>query len=510
MARTELEVEMRSMRHDAEEIAGRLDEHESEHDAELRAAARDGKRLAEALREVSAERDAALRRSAEYEARVAAKEGERDGVAVRAATVAAEAEAVSEAAKRDVERMRRRVDSAEANAKAAAAESRGLKAELDAARCSRDAAVTELREERARREQLELELGSASPGTGLDRKSVDALTREAEAALARASRAEKEAAEEVARLRLEAEGLAERMKAANVDAASRARHDKLAGLVLELDATEKEVARKAERNARTMAQLDESVAALALRLKEKPAQLFEVAEESLARDAARLRREESVGVARIMGMKPLTLSDGSNRHRPWFPDVAPLSSKPRSVRPGVSPTDIPGGESGPAKSSAASAVAQYAREAAEAAEAARARKAERERESAKSQYEYFYGGSYSADAATVFKAQPRRTQDKPPRSGAAPARAQASNAKPPAVAPPKAVKIVIKQSGRAAEEAEDESRWKERLGEIEAENAAARLRLHSMVADSESIVRKEFGEDADVPRAVPPPAPSAP
>ena len=76
--------------------------------------------------------------------------------------------------------------------------------------------------------------------------------------------------------------------------------------------------------------------------------------------------------------------------------------------------------------------------------------------------------------------------------------------------PPKAVKIVIKRSGRAAEEAEDESRWKERLGEIEAENAAARLRLHSMVADSESIVRKEFGEDADVPRAVPPPAPSAP
>ena len=280
---------------------------------------------------MSAERDAALRRSAEYEARVAAKEGERDGVAVRAATVAAEAEAVSEAAKRDVERMRRRVDSAEANAKAAAAESRGLKAELDAARCSRDAAVAELREERARREQLELELGTAESGTGPDRKSVDALTREAEAALARASRAEKEAAEEVARLRLEAEGLAERMKAANVDAASRARHDKLAGLVLELDATEKEVARKAERNARTMARLDESVAALALRLKEKPAQLFEVAEESLARDAARLRREESVGVARIMGMKPLALSDGSNRHRPWFPDVAPLSSKPRSL-----------------------------------------------------------------------------------------------------------------------------------------------------------------------------------
>ena len=121
------------------------------------------------------------------------------------------------------------------------------------------------------------------------------------------------------------------MKAANVDAASRARHDKLAGLVLELDATEKEVARKAERNARTMARLDESVAALALRLEEKPAQLFEVAEESLARDAARLRREESVGVARIMGMKPLALSDGSNRHRPWFPDAAPASKPPTNA-----------------------------------------------------------------------------------------------------------------------------------------------------------------------------------
>ena len=219
-----------------------------------------------------------------------------------------------------------------------------------------------------------------------------------------------------------------------------------------------------------------------------------------------------MGVARIMGMKPLALSDGSNRHRPWFPDAAPASKPPSSKPPAFAtrPAEPGAGESGPARSSAASAVAQYAREAREAAEAARARKAERERESAKSQYEYFYGGSYSADAATVFKAQPRRTQDKPPRSGAAPARARASNAKPPGDQPPKAVKIVIKRSGRAAEEAEDESRWKERLGEIEAENAAARLRLHSMVADSESIVRKEFGEDADVPRAVPPPAPSAP
>ena len=289
-----------------------------------------------------------------------------------------------------------------------------------------------------------------------------------------------------------------------MDAASRARHDKLAGLVLELDATEKEVARKAERNARTMARLDESVAALALRLEEKPAQLFEVAEESLARDAARLRREESVGVARIMGMKPLALSDGSNRHRPWFPDAAPASKPPafatRPAEPGA-PC-----ESGPARSSAASAVAQYAREAREAAEAARARKAERERESAKSQYEY-YGGSYSPTRDGVRRSRGGLRQTA--RRGR-PGEGAASNAKPPGDQPPKAVKIVIKRSGRAAEEAEDESRWKERLGEIEAENAAARLRLHSMVADSESIVRKEFGEDADVPRAVPPPAPSAP
>jgi hypothetical protein len=50
------------------------------------------------------------------------------------------------------------------------------------------------------------------------------------------------------------------------------------------------------------------------------------------------------------------------------------------------------------------------------------------------------------------------------------------------------------------------------LGRIEAENAAVRLRLRSMVADSESIVRKEFGEESDVPRAraVRPPAPSLP
>ena len=459
-------------------------------------------------------------RSAEYEARVAAKEGERDGVAVRAAGVAAEAEAVSEAAKRDVERMRHRVDAAEANAQVTSAENRGLKAELDAARASRDAAAAELREERAMREQLELGYDGAS----VDRQSVDALTREAEAALARASRSEKEAAEEVARLRREAESLTERMKAANVDVASRARHDRLSGLVLELDATEKEVAKKAERNAKTIAALDASVDALAKRLVEKPAQLFAYdggeggPERSLARDAERLNREESVGVARIMGMKPLTLSDRSNKFTPWFPDVAssvagkPTVSALRPAEAGGEPTR------GGAKSSAASAVAEYARDAREAAEKARLRKAERERESAKHQYDFFYGGSYSAEAATVFKAEkPKKTTEKPPRSpGPASARSQpgGTSAKPSTRQPKGGVKIAIKRSGRAAEDesAGDESRWKDRLGRIEAENAAVRLRLRSMVADSESIVRKEFGEESDVPRAraVRPPAPSQP
>ena len=459
-------------------------------------------------------------RSAEYEARVAAKEGERDGVAVRAAGVAAEAEAVSEAAKRDVERMRHRVDAAEANAQVTSAENRGLKAELDAARASRDAAAAELREERARREQLELGYDGAS----VDRQSVDALTREAEAALARASRSEKEAAEEVARLRREAESLTERMKVANVDAASRARHDRLSGLVLELDATEKEVARKAERNAKTIAALDASVDALAKRLVEKPAQLFAYdggeggPERSLARNAERLNREESVGVARIMGMKPLTLSDRSNKFTPWFPEVAssvagkPTVSALRPAEAGGEPTR------GGAKSSAASTVAEYARDAREAAEKARLRKAERERESAKHQYDFFYGGSYSAEAATVFKAEkPKKTTEKPPRSpGPASARNQpgGTSAKPSTRQPKGGVKIAIKRSGRAAEDesAGDESRWKDRLGRIEAENAAVRLRLRSMVADSESIVRKEFGEESDVPRAraVRPPAPSQP
>ena len=462
-------------------------------------------------------------RSAEYEARVAAKEGERDGVAIRAAGVAAEAEAVSEAAKRDVERMRHRVDAAEANAQVTSAENRGLKAELDAARASRDAAAAELREERARREQLELGYDGAS----VDRQSVDALTREAEAALARASRSEKEAAEEVARLRKEAESLTERMKAANVDAASRARHDRLSGLVLELDATEKEVAKKAERNAKTIAALDASVDALARRLVEKPAQLFAYdggsecgPERSLARDAERLNREESVGVARIMGMKPLTLSDRSNKFTPWFPEVASSSVAGKPTISALRPAEA-GGEPtrGGAKSSSASAVAEYARDAREAAEKARSRKAERERESAKHQYDFFYGGSYSAEAATVFKAEkPKKTTEKPPRSpGPASARSQpagGTSAKPSTRQPKGGVKIAIKRSGRAAEDesAGDESRWKDRLGRIEAENAAVRLRLRSMVADSESIVRKEFGEESDVPRAraVRPPAPSLP
>ena len=289
---------------------------------------------------------------------------------------------------------------------------------------------------------------------------------------------------------------------------------------------EKEVAKKAERNAKTIAALDASVDALARRLVEKPAQLFAYdggseggPERSLARDAERLNREESVGVARIMGMKPLTLSDRSNKFTPWFPEVAssvagkPTISALRPAEAGGEPTR------GGAKSSSASAVAEYARDAREAAEKDRSRKAERERESAKHRYDFFYGGSYSAEAATVFKAEkPKKTTEKPPRSpGPASARSQpagGTSAKPSTRQPKGGVKIAIKRSGRAAEDesAGDESRWKDRLGRIEAENAAVRLRLRSMVADSESIVRKEFGEESDVPRAraVRPPAPSLP
>ena len=62
LARTELEIEMRSMRHDTDEVTRRLDEHADANASELEAAARDRTRLAEALREVTAERDAALRR----------------------------------------------------------------------------------------------------------------------------------------------------------------------------------------------------------------------------------------------------------------------------------------------------------------------------------------------------------------------------------------------------------------------------------------------------------------
>ena len=62
LARTELEIEMRSMRHDADEVTRRLDEHADANASELEAVARDRTRLAEALREVTAERDAALRR----------------------------------------------------------------------------------------------------------------------------------------------------------------------------------------------------------------------------------------------------------------------------------------------------------------------------------------------------------------------------------------------------------------------------------------------------------------
>ena len=98
------------------------------------------------------------------------------------------------------------------------------------------------------------------------------MTSAAEAALARAADAERDAAAEVVSLRKEASALAARVEAARVEEERRRERIDVDALVADVDAAEKEVLRKAERNAETMETLRASVDALAARLAEKAAE----------------------------------------------------------------------------------------------------------------------------------------------------------------------------------------------------------------------------------------------
>ena len=166
------------------------------------------------------------------------------------------------------------------------------------------------------------------------------MTSAAEAALARAADAERDAAAEVVSLRKEASALAARVEAAQEEERRRERRD-VDALVADVDAAEKEVLRKAERNAETMETLRASVDALAARLAGEGGvgeggvgvAVVEKTEESLERSsfpAAEMfaNRATAAGVdaSRIpeVSFRPLALSAGttSRRHAPWFPEVA--------------------------------------------------------------------------------------------------------------------------------------------------------------------------------------------
>ena len=261
-ARAELEAEMGELRRGAEAVGLRLEEHARDGEAEEVAATRERGQLAEALWRAATDRDLAEQRAAEAEARAAAAEGERDGVASRAAAAAARAEAALEVVERDAEAAASRTAATAADTRTTRADALSLKAELDAARCARDDAYSELRGERAARALAEARAADADGA----RESFNTLTAEAEAALARASAAERDAAAEVLKLRSEARELSSRVRSARAECESRTRHRDIAGVIAELDATEREVLQKAEQSSLTMAGLESSVKSLAARL----------------------------------------------------------------------------------------------------------------------------------------------------------------------------------------------------------------------------------------------------
>ena len=187
------ETELEDVRKSAEDVSRKLDAHARDGEAEAAASVSERRRLAEALRCASAERDVAENVVADAEARAAAAEGERDGLAARVATLVTRMEETTREANARVAAAEERARVAVAEADEAKRAELGTRAELDAARAARDALAADVRASRG-----DAERHAAST------QAVREMTSAAEAALARAADAERDAAAEVVSLRKEA------------------------------------------------------------------------------------------------------------------------------------------------------------------------------------------------------------------------------------------------------------------------------------------------------------------
>ena len=332
------------------------------------------------------------------------------------------------------------------------------------------------------------------------------MTSAAEAALARAADAERDAAAEVVSLRKEASALAARVEAARVEEERRRERRDVDALVADVDAAEKEVLRKAERNAETMETLRASVDALAARLAGEGGvgeggvgvAVVEKTEESLERSsfpAAEMfaNRATAAGVdaSRIpeVSFRPLALSAGttSRRHAPWFPEVATRITNGVS---GFEPATA--GVRNPKRSSA---VAEAAMEAREAADRARARRDEREREAAGRDGTGFV--SAAEDAASTFASR---------REGAsASERLLKEGEKEKARAEAREARASLETARAEAHSRPGD--WQVRLEELEASNERTRARVEAAKTRREAAEREREESRAPKPRRSTPPKP---
>ena len=489
------ETELEDVRKSAEDVSRKLDAHARDGEAEAAASVSERRRLAEALRCASAERDVAENVVADAEARAAAAEGERDGLAARVATLVTRMEETTREANARVAAAEERARVAVAEADEAKRAELGTRAELDAARAARDALAADVRASRG-----DAERHAAST------QAVREMTSAAEAALARAADAERDAAAEVVSLRKEASALAARVEAARVEEERRRERRDVDALVADVDAAEKEVLRKAERNAETMETLRASVDALAARLAGEGGvgeggvgvAVVEKTEESLERSsfpAAEMfaNRATAAGVdaSRIpeVSFRPLALSAGttSRRHAPWFPEVATRITNGVS---GFEPATA--GVRNPKRSSA---VAEAAMEAREAADRARARRDEREREAAGRDGTGFV--SAAEDAASTFASR---------REGAsASERLLKEGEKEKARAEAREARASLETARAEAHSRPGD--WQVRLEELEASNERTRARVEAAKTRREAAEREREESRAPKPRRSTPPKP---
>ena len=487
------ETELEDVRKSAEDVSRKLDAHARDGEAEAAASVSERRRLAEALRCASAERDVAENVVA------AAARGGGGGRTRRTRRARRDARDANGGDDARGERARRRRGGTRARRRR-----RGGRGE---ARGTRDARGT--RRRAAARDALAADV-RASRGDAerhaASTQAVREMTSAAEAALARAADAERDAAAEVVSLRKEASALAARVEAARVEEERRRERRDVDALVADVDAAEKEVLRKAERNAETMETLRASVDALAARLAGEGGvgeggvgvAVVEKTEESLERSsfpAAEMfaNRATAAGVdaSRIpeVSFRPLALSAGttSRRHAPWFPEVATRIANGVS---GFEPATA--GVRNPKRSSA---VAEAAMEAREAADRARARRDEREREAAGRDGTGFV--SAAEDAASTFASR---------REGAsASERLLKEGEKEKARAEAREARASLETARAEAHSRPGD--WQVRLEELEASNERTRARVEAAKTRREAAEREREESRAPKPRRSTPPKP---